>query len=47
MGEKKEKEDEMKEVTDFYEGDDQWYTIDEYLDEEEEEAEEKDRREEA
>lgn len=50
MGEKKEKEDKMKEVSDFYEGDDQWYTIDEYLDEEEEEegeAEEEERRDEA
>lgn len=50
MGEKKEDKEKMNKVTDFYEGDDQWYTIDEYLDDEEEEedeAEGEDRREEA
>lgn len=36
MGDKEEKKDEMNKVSEFYEGDDQWYTIDEYLEGEEE-----------
>lgn len=42
MAEKKEKKEKMNKVDDFYEGDDQWYTIDEYLDEEDEDEDRKD-----